>query len=173
MFNLGGPACTARLLLHAGRPAVLAPASDGGRDGSPNPWDGLGPPSARHRRGIVRPPQRAARNVRAAAARRTAVRAAASTDLVSELNNIDFRKMIGGPLQAAVDAQVASSLAAVDFINKVRVAEDAQGKKELVMVDFTHKRHNGPKADGSGDNIKDVAIQVPLLAMLPIPSLRP
>jgi hypothetical protein len=36
--------------------------------------------------------------------------AAPSTDLVSELNNIDFRKMIGGPLQAAVDAQVASAL---------------------------------------------------------------
>lgn len=114
----------------------------------------------------------ALRTVRAAAARGAAVRAAVSTDLVSELNNIDFRKMIGGPLQAAVDAQVASSLATVDFINKVGFAEDAQGKKELVMVDFTHKRNNGPKADGSGDDIKDIAIRVPLLAMLPIPSLR-
>ena len=114
----------------------------------------------------------AIRTVRAAAARAPVARAAVSTDLVSELNNIDFRKMIGGPLQAAVDAQVASSLATVDFINKVGFAEDAQGKKELVMVDFTHKRNNGPKADGTGDDIKDVAIRVPLLAMLPIPSLR-
>ena len=31
---------------------------------------------------------------------------APSVNLTSELNNIDFRKMIGGPLQAAVDAQV-------------------------------------------------------------------
>jgi hypothetical protein len=113
----------------------------------------------------------AMRTVRAAAARGPVARAAVSTDLVSELNNIDFRKMIGGPLQAAVDAQVASSLATVDFINKVGFAEDAQGKKELVMVDFSHKRNNGTKADGTPD-IKDVAIRVPLLAMLPIPSLR-
>ncbi len=112
----------------------------------------------------------AMRTMRAAASR-PAPRAAVSTDLVSELNNIDFRKMIGGPLQAAVDAQVASSLATVDFINKVGFTEDAQGKKELVMVDFSHKRNNGKKADGT-DDIKDVAIRVPLLAMLPIPSLR-
>lgn len=114
----------------------------------------------------------AMRTVRAAAAARPVSRAAVSTDLVSELNNIDFRKMIGGPLQAAVDAQVASSLATVDFINSVGFKDNAQGERELVMVDFTHKRNNGPKADGTGDDIKDVAIRVPLLAMLPIPSLR-
>ncbi len=115
----------------------------------------------------------AVRAVRAAGglAAGTRPRAAVSTDLVSELNNIDFRKMIGGPLQAAVDAQVASSLATVDFINKVGFKEDANGLRELVMVDFSHKRNNGKKADGTED-IKDIAIRVPLLAMLPIPSLR-
>lgn len=97
--------------------------------------------------------------------------AAPSTDLVSELNNIDFRKMIGGPLQAAVDAQVASSLATVDFINKVGfTAPDSNGKRELVMVDFSHKRKD-INADGTEVN-KEIAIRVPLLAMLPIPSLR-
>lgn len=98
--------------------------------------------------------------------------AAPSTDLTSELNNIDFRKMIGGPLQAAVDAQVASALATVDFINKVGfTAPGSDGKRELVMVDFSHKRNNGKKADGT-DDVKDVSVRVPLLAMLPIPSLR-
>ena len=111
---------------------------------------------------------RAARVVAGAAPR---PRANPSTDLVSELNNIDFRKMIGGPLQAAVDAQVASSLATVDFLNKVGFKDDASGGRELGMVDFSHKRNNGKKADGT-DDIKDVAIRVPLLAMLPIPSLR-
>ena len=114
---------------------------------------------------------RAVRAAGAIGAAGTRPRAAVSTDLVSELNNIDFRKMIGGPLQAAVDAQVASSLATVDFINKVGFKEDANGVRELVMVDFSHKRNNGKKADGT-DDIKDVAIRVPLLAMLPIPSLR-
>jgi hypothetical protein len=95
--------------------------------------------------------------------------AAPTTNFTSELNNIDFRKMIGGPLQAAVDAQVASSLATIDFINKVGFSGEGDSR-ELVMVDFTHKRKD---VDSSGAEItKDVALRVPLLAMLPIPSLR-
>lgn len=96
---------------------------------------------------------------------------APSTDHVSELNNIDFRKMIGGPLQAAVDAQVASSLATVDFINKVGfTAPDSNGKRDLVMVEFTHTRKD---VDAEGNpTTKEAFIKVPLLAMLPIPSLR-
>jgi hypothetical protein len=106
-------------------------------------------------------------------AMRTAAAAApqvSNPDLVSELNNIDFRKMIGGPLQAVVDAQVASSLATVNFINNVGFTTDENGKKELVMVDFSHKRKD-VKADGTADE-KDISVKVPLLAMLPIPSLR-
>ncbi|MFN0192330.1 MAG: DUF2589 domain-containing protein [Aestuariivirga sp.] len=95
-----------------------------------------------------------------------------NTNLVAELNNIDFHKMIGGPLQAAVDAQVASSLATVNFINSVGFTEPAQpgGRRELVMVDFSHTRKD-VKADGTADN-KEINVKVPLLAMLPIPSLR-
>lgn len=97
--------------------------------------------------------------------------AAISTNLVSELNNIDFKKMIGGPLQAAVDAQVASSLATVNFINSVGFTEPASGgARELVMVDFSHSRKD---VDADGNPVeKTVNIKVPLLAMLPIPSLR-
>ncbi len=97
--------------------------------------------------------------------------AAPSTNLTSELNNIDFRKMIGGPLQAAVDAQVASSLATVDFINKVGFTDDGNGGgRELVMVDFSHKRKD-VNAEGQ-EVVKDIAVRVPLIAMLPVPSLR-
>ena len=94
-----------------------------------------------------------------------------STNLTEELNNIDFKKMIGGPLQAAVDAQVASSLATIDFINKVGFSEAQNGgKREVVMVDFTHTRKD---VDADGTPIeKEVFVKVPLLAMLPIPSLR-
>lgn len=113
----------------------------------------------------------------AAAAAGTPMRAL-NTDLTSELNNIDFHKMIGGPLQAAVDAQVASSLATIDFINKVGFTTpvdssgepDPNGKRELVMVDFSHKRRD---VDAAGQPIeKETFVKVPLLAMLPIPSLR-
>ncbi|MRG48931.1 DUF2589 domain-containing protein [Chitinophaga sp. SYP-B3965] len=90
--------------------------------------------------------------------------------LVSELNNIDFKKMIGAPLQACVDAQVQSSLATVNFINSVGFVTSDMGKKELVMVDFTHERVD-VKDDGTPLN-KKIYIKVPLLAMLPIPSLR-
>ncbi|MEH1056846.1 DUF2589 domain-containing protein [Micromonospora sp. CPCC 206171] len=97
--------------------------------------------------------------------------AAPSTNFASELNNIPFRVMIGGPLQAAVDAQVASSLATIDFINRVGFTQpDQAGKRELVMVDFTHTRKD-VTAEGT-ETSKNVAIRVPLLAMLPIPSLR-
>jgi Protein of unknown function (DUF2589) len=102
--------------------------------------------------------------------------AAPSTNLTSELNNIDFRKMIGGPLQAAVDAQVASSLATVDFINKVGFTQPVDdsgtptGDRELVMVDFSHTRKD---VDAAGEVVEtSVNVKVPLLAMLPIPSLR-
>jgi hypothetical protein len=90
--------------------------------------------------------------------------------LTSELNNIDFAKMIGGPLQAAVDAQVASSLATVQFIKEVGFSQENGGKPELVMVEFSHKRKD---VDADGNDVeKDVSLKVPLLAMLPIPSLR-
>jgi hypothetical protein len=96
---------------------------------------------------------------------------APSTNFTSELNNIPFRAMIGGPLQAAVDAQVASSLATIDFINRVGFSEPtAGGGRELVMVDFSHTRKD---VDSEGtETSQDVAIRVPLLAMLPVPSLR-
>jgi hypothetical protein len=96
---------------------------------------------------------------------------APSTNFTSELNNIPFRAMIGGPLQAAVDAQVASSLATIDFINRVGFSEPtAGGGRELVMVDFSHTRKD---VDSEGtETSTDVAIRVPLLAMLPVPSLR-
>jgi len=99
---------------------------------------------------------------------------AISTNLVSELNNIDFKKMIGGPLQAAVDAQVASSLATVDFINAVGfTTPTGGGPRELVMVDFSHTRDKGEKgADGNPLPPESIVLKVPLLAMLPIPSLR-
>lgn len=95
---------------------------------------------------------------------------APSTKLTSELNNIDFKKMIGGPLQAVIEAQVASALATVNFINAVGFTEAENGKRELVMVDFTHKRKD---IDAQGVAVeKEVFIKIPLLAMLPIPSLR-
>lgn len=116
----------------------------------------------------------------AAAAPVAAAVGGVSTDHATELGSIDFKKMIGGPLQAAVDAQVASSLATVDFIKKVgfnyptmpdpqdpsKQVPDYSKTPELAMADFSYK-----KKDKDG-NETTVDIKVPLLVMLQIPSLR-
>ena len=39
------------------------------------------------------------------------------------------------------------------------------------MVDFSHKRNEGKDKDGN-EIVKNIEVRVPLLAMLPIPSLR-
>lgn len=90
-------------------------------------------------------------------------------DFVSELNAIDFSKMIGGPLQAAVNSQVASAMATIDFIQKVGFTGEGAERK-LVMVDFTHKRT--VKDEDGADQDQVVEIKVPLLAVVPIPSIR-
>jgi hypothetical protein len=101
-----------------------------------------------------------------------------TSKMTSELANIDFRKMIGGPLQAAVDAQVASSLASIDFINQVGFKNTGSGPtatRELVYVDFTHDQIEiTPSADGKTSTEKSIKkfIKVPLLTMVQIPSLR-
>jgi hypothetical protein len=95
-----------------------------------------------------------------------------STNLVADLNNLDFARMIGGPLQAAIDAQVASAMATVSFINEVGFKpvdpNSSTSTRELVMVDFSHTR---PNPDGSSTPLT-INVRVPLLAIVTIPALR-
>ena len=59
------------------------------------------------------------------------------SELVEELNSLDFGVYIGGPLQAAVQAQQASSMAAVEFIREVGFETDSNGDPtEIRYVDF-------------------------------------
>ncbi|QQZ28038.1 DUF2589 domain-containing protein [Thiothrix subterranea] len=100
---------------------------------------------------------------------------AVSTDLVSELNNIDFAKMIGGPLQAAIQAQTASAIATVNFIKDLGFKpvdpEEPDGAKELVMTDFSYKKKD--VNPDTGEIIEtERFVRIPFIAMLPIPSIR-
>lgn len=119
---------------------------------------------------------------------------APSVDLVGELNSINFKNMIGGPLQAVVDAQIASSMATVNFIKTVGFedVETSTGtdptKKQLVMVDFTYDKPNPNykpevKVDTNaspqviavpavGTPMLHTELKVPLIALLQIPSMR-
>lgn len=94
---------------------------------------------------------------------------APSTNFTRELNNINFAKMIGGPLQAAIEAQTASAMATIDFINQIGFKGEG-ADRELVMVDFDHKEVNVAE-DGTPVETER-KLRVPLLAMLPIPSIR-
>jgi Protein of unknown function (DUF2589) len=84
------------------------------------------------------------------------------TALVSELNSLDFNVYIGGPLQAATQAQHAASMSQVDFIQSVGF-DDEGGVK---YVDFSYSK---AKSDGTSEI---VVVKVPLLTMLTIPALR-
>ena len=46
-------------------------------------------------------------------------------NLVQELNSLDFSVYIGGPLQAAVQAQHAASMSQVNFIKEVGFEKDS------------------------------------------------
>ncbi|VXB83604.1 conserved hypothetical protein [Flavobacterium sp. 9AF] len=108
-------------------------------------------------------------------------------NLVAELNSLDFSVYIGGPLQAAVQAQNAASMAQVNFIQSVGFEEDPSSTatnplpKKLRYVDFNYKKSvPNPDYDSSlptgPSNQKfidsEVTIAVPFLTTLSIPCLR-
>jgi hypothetical protein len=122
-------------------------------------------------------------------------------NLVAELNSLDFSVYIGGPLQAAVQAQHAASMSQVSFIQAVGFEEDPASTstpkaQKLRYVDFAFTKsvanqHFGKDtaaltAEGftaaqaalivvDKDNkfiANNVTIKVPFLTMLTIPALR-
>lgn len=103
------------------------------------------------------------------------------SELVEELNSLDFGVYIGGPLQAAVQAQQASSMAAVDFLQQVGFEDNGSGGQQIRYVDFDYEK-TVPNPDFDPDEpigpsneqyIKsDVSIKVPFITMLQVPSLR-
>jgi len=95
-----------------------------------------------------------------------------------ELASLDFEALIGGPLIAVVNAQGQAALTTVNFIKSVGFKKtttpgttEEQQTGEPATVAFSYKK-TVPKADGSGTEVKDASLTVPLLAMLPIPYLR-
>jgi Protein of unknown function (DUF2589) len=114
-------------------------------------------------------------------------------NLVQELNSLDFSVYIGGPLQAAVQAQHAASMSQVDFIKQVGFETTGTAPNQVTKlryVDFNYKKsvpnpHFGKTAaqlaaEGLPANTNttaqfidaDVNIRVPFLTMLTIPALR-
>lgn len=113
-------------------------------------------------------------------------------NLVQELNSLDFSVYIGGPMQAAVQAQHAASMSQVSFIQAVGFEEAANpgDPRPLRYVDFNYTKsvpnpHYGKTAQQLSDEGLDagtdttskflsseVEVKVPFLTMLTIPALR-
>jgi hypothetical protein len=102
------------------------------------------------------------------------------SNLVQELNSLDFSVYIGGPLQAAVAAQHSASMSQVNFIKEVGF-ETIGTETKLRYVDFKYKKKVPNPAFDATQPISptnplykevEVDIQVPFLAMLTIPALR-
>jgi hypothetical protein len=105
-------------------------------------------------------------------------------NLVAELNSLDFSVYIGGPLQAAVQAQNAASMAQVSFIQSVGFETTGSGNSavtKLRYVDFEYSKTAAnpdfdPAQPVSATNARtidsEVHIKVPFLTMLTLPALR-
>lgn len=83
---------------------------------------------------------------------------AAGSQALNQLSNLPFENIIGGPLNAAINAQAQAAETTVDFIQRVGMQE-VNGEKEAINVQFVYE-------DSSGQSRR---ITVPILAIVPIP----
>lgn len=79
---------------------------------------------------------------------------------------LDMKNLIGGPLTAAAEASVMLAQSTADFITKVGF--DNQNKTRTVQFKFQKQE---PEADGSLTS-SEMAVEIPLLAIVPIPNLQ-
>jgi len=87
-------------------------------------------------------------------------------DSIQALQNIPFERMIGGPLQAAVEAQALAAQSTIEFIEKVGFDRGVDpASTELRNVTFTYAKQD----EGTEENF---SLTVPLLAIVPIPFIR-
>lgn len=84
---------------------------------------------------------------------------AGDLDHGKELSTLDFSNLIGGPLNAVVEAQAKSAITTADFIKTVGFDKD----NKVITTDFEYTKED---ADG---NTADFKLSVPFLTMLPIP----
>ena len=90
-------------------------------------------------------------------------------NMSSQFSGLPMKDLIGGPLQAACDAQTLLANASASFIKDIGLEEGSDGSYAARTVDFGFTR---PKQlpDGSVTQEK-VDLEVPLLAIINTPSL--
>lgn len=78
-------------------------------------------------------------------------------EATAQLTNIPFSSLIGGPLNAAVEAQANAAKSSVDFIRQVAIDENGQVRS----VTFKYEKEG-----------ESATLSVPVLTIVPIPYLR-
>lgn len=83
-----------------------------------------------------------------------------------QFSGLDMKNLIGAPLGAAADASVQLAHSTAEFINTVGF--DKNGKTRTAAFKFNQMSKN---EDGSLEN-QEMCVDVPLLAIVPIPNLQ-
>ena len=81
-----------------------------------------------------------------------------STVVTSALQSLPFGTIIGGPLQACVEAQTNAAQATWKFIQEVGLTKDENGAARATYVSFSYRK-----------NGREATMNIPLLTIVPIP----
>lgn len=86
--------------------------------------------------------------------------------IAGQFAGLDMGQLIGGPLNAAADASITLARGTADFINEVGF--DKSGRIRTAAFGFSRKSMN----DDGTSNLESLNVDVPLLAIVPIPNLQ-
>lgn len=86
--------------------------------------------------------------------------------IAEQFSGLDMKNLIGGPLSAAADASELLARSTADFINDVGF--DADGKVRTAAFGYQRRTAN----DDGSSNLESMQVNVPILAIVPIPNLQ-
>ena len=93
------------------------------------------------------------------------------SQIATQFSGLPMADLIGGPLQAACDAQVSLANATADFIRQVGFNEDGSQVK-MVSFSFTRPGENAvTSSTGTDYGQERVEMNVPLLTLVNTPAL--
>ena len=92
-------------------------------------------------------------------------------NMSGQFRGLPMKDLIGGPLQAASDAQTLLATATANFIKDVGFVDGDEKELTARTVDFTFKRPSTPNALTGKSHMETVDLEVPLLALINTPSL--
>lgn len=95
----------------------------------------------------------------------------ALVDMSSQFSGLPMKDLIGGPLQAACDAQTLLATATANFVKDVGMVENSDKSLEALTVDFSFDRQGPADATTGAPTTEKVDLNVPLLAIINTPNL--